>query len=74
MGLAKAHQGTNLEAGTICGSPLYMAPEILLRKPYNKDADTWSCGILLYKLVTGDFPFDGQDLPDLVQNIQKGVY
>lgn len=39
-------------ACTVLGTPTYMAPEITLEKPYNKTADTWSMGIILYELVT----------------------
>ena len=35
---------------TICGSPLYMAPEILTYKPYNSKADLWSVGIILFEM------------------------
>lgn len=41
---------------TICGSPLYMAPEILSGGKYTNIADLWSIGIILYELITGKFP------------------
>jgi MAP/microtubule affinity-regulating kinase len=41
-----------------CGTPSYMAPEIVKRTPYlGKPADVWSLGILLYALICGKFPF-----------------
>ncbi|XP_061576380.1 ribosomal protein S6 kinase-related protein [Cololabis saira] len=43
-------------AFTICGTIQYMAPEVLRAGPYNHAADWWSLGILLFSLVTGDFP------------------
>lgn len=42
---------------TICGTPDYIAPEILLSKGHNYAADWWSLGILLYELIVGYTPF-----------------
>lgn len=41
------------------GTSHFMAPEIVLRRPYGKPADVWSCGVLLYVLLTGTLPFLG---------------
>lgn len=43
---------------TICGSPLYMAPEILYKQDYDSTADIWSMGILLYEMTYGFTPFN----------------
>jgi len=74
MGLAKGHSGDHLLYGTICGSPLYMAPEVLLNQPYNHSADIWSLGTMLYHLLTGNYPFDASTLSQLKKNVQLGVY
>jgi len=37
---------------TYCGTPLNMAPEIMLRQPYSQNVDIWSIGVLLYYLLT----------------------
>ena len=42
----------------ICGSPLYMAPEILTNKYYNKQTDLWSTGMILYEMLFGFHPYD----------------
>lgn len=61
-------QGSMMD--TLCGSPMYMAPEILLQKPYDNKVDVWSIGILSYELLTGRPPFTGINCQDLLKNIQ----
>jgi serine/threonine-protein kinase ULK/ATG1 len=48
-------------AETFCGSPLYMAPEIIRNQKYDAKADLWSAGAILFQLVTGKPPFDGNN-------------
>ena len=42
------------------GTPDYIAPEILDRKPYDKAVDFWALGVLLYEMLTGEAPFNGE--------------
>jgi len=42
---------------TLCGTPLYLSPEILIGKKYNSKADVWAVGILAHELFTGETPF-----------------
>ena len=56
---------------TACGSPAYVAPEIILQKGYTKSADIWSAGILLFAIMSGYLPFDSKDsseIPNLIIN------
>ena len=58
-----------------CGTPSYMAPEIVKRKEYHgKPVDIWSMGVVLYALLCGRFPFSAQSYPDLYKKIAKGQY
>jgi serine/threonine-protein kinase HSL1, negative regulator of Swe1 kinase len=60
---------------TSCGSPHYAAPEIVSGRRYRGDrADVWSCGIILFALLTGFLPFDGGGVPETLRLVKKGEY
>lgn len=58
-------------AETLCGSPLYMAPEILRYERYDAKADLWSVGTVLYELIAGKPPFRAANHVDLLRKIEK---
>lgn len=60
---------------TVCGSPAYVAPEILTIKGYDgAKTDVWSCGIILYVMTAGYFPFYDQNLMLMYKKIYKGEF
>lgn len=71
FGFARALPPTSL-AETLCGSPLYMAPEILRYEKYDAKADLWSVGTVLYEMVTSKPPFRAANHVDLLRRIEKG--
>ena len=56
---------------TVCGTPIYLAPEIMEEKPHDEAVDLWCIGVLLFELVTSNPPFLGNDLDTLKENVLK---
>lgn len=59
-------------AETLCGSPLYMAPEILRYEKYDAKADLWSVGAVLYEMAVGRSPFRAPNHVELLRRIERG--
>jgi len=60
---------------TSCGSPNYAAPEIIEGKKYvGTEVDAWSCGVILFVLLTGTLPFDDDVITILFSKIKKGKF
>lgn len=58
---------------TVAGTPYFISPEVL-NGNYGKECDIWSLGIVLYLLITGKYPFDGNSRAELFAKIQKGTF
>jgi len=65
---------SNVFATTACGTPGYVAPEILKGKGYGGSVDVWSIGITLYILLCGFPPFYNEDNAELFEQIKKGEF
>ncbi|KAL9115419.1 MAG: hypothetical protein Q9227_000740 [Pyrenula ochraceoflavens] len=71
FGFARSLPSTSL-AETLCGSPLYMAPEILRYEKYDAKADLWSVGTVLFEMMSARPPFRAGNHVELLRKIEKG--
>ena len=73
FGLARFVDGETF-ATTTCGTPGYVAPEILSQKPYKEPCDYWSVGVVMYILLSGQPPFYDDDNFELFEKIKRCKY
>lgn len=74
FGLAHCFTGKGGLMHDFCGTPHYVSPQIVLKKPYTKQCDMWSLGVLLYVLLSGYPPFYGSKMQTLFRRIKKAQY
>mmetsp|Transcript_16785 Transcript_16785/g.18680 ORF Transcript_16785/g.18680 Transcript_16785/m.18680 type:complete len:437 (+) Transcript_16785:31-1341(+) len=72
FGLSKSFGEATLQ--TACGTPDYVAPEVLLGKPYDSSVDIWSIGVITYILLCGFPPFYGKDNPEIFEKIMAAKF
>ncbi|XP_058856015.1 protein kinase C delta type isoform X5 [Acipenser ruthenus] len=70
FGMCKENVFRENMASTFCGTPDYIAPEILLGQKYSFSVDWWSFGVLLYEMLIGQSPFHGDDEDELFESIR----
>ena len=56
---------------TVCGTPIYLEPELIKEKGHDEKVDIWCIGVLLFELTTASVPFPGNDLETLKNNILR---
>ncbi|XP_063103609.1 serine/threonine-protein kinase H1 isoform X2 [Cavia porcellus] len=75
FGLASARKkGDDCLMKTTCGTPEYIAPEVLVRKPYTNSVDMWALGVIAYILLSGTMPFEDDNRTRLYRQILRGKY
>ena len=58
---------------TMCGTPLYMSPQIVFAQDYSFKCDIWSLGALYYELLTGVTPFESKNMKQLEKQMKQGT-
>lgn len=69
FGFAKALK--TLKTATNCGTPAYVAPEVLIGNGHSYEVDIWSLGVLLMEIVSGQTPFTGESTQAVYEKINK---
>jgi len=74
LGMAKKlEEAEGMRTFTVCGSLVFMAPEVINGNGYGKGCDIWSLGVMLFEFVCGELPFEGEEDDDVIKGIVDGA-
>jgi serine/threonine protein kinase len=74
FGLSKKVLDLNDTSKTVCGTPLYMSPQMITKTSYTSRTDIWSLGVVVFELMTGKTPFYSSNKAQFEDKIQEGNY
>ena len=74
LGLAVKLMSRGDKRNTLCGTPNYIAPEILVKKGHSFEVDIWSMGCIMYTMLVGKPPFETNSLKETYSKIKKCEY
>lgn len=74
FGISRELESKDAKAGTSCGTPLFMPPEVCLGYKYDHKADVWAVGVILYELICLRKPFESETINGVLQQIVKVEY
>jgi serine/threonine protein kinase len=69
FGLSKELRDSNDTASSLCGTPEYLAPEIIMGEPYTSAVDWWALGMIIFEMISGNPPFEADMEPVLYEEI-----